>query len=39
MIKYTKKQKKIEITYDTGLEYMFLKKVLELIDITMEMRE
>ena len=38
-MKYTKKQKKIEITYDTGLEYAFLKKMLDLIDIFMEVRE
>lgn len=33
MIKYTIKNKKIEITYNTGLELTIIKHFLEIIDL------
>jgi len=38
MIKYTVKNRRIEITYDTGYEMSILKKFLEIIDKINEMK-
>jgi len=38
MIKYTIKNRRIEITYDTGYEMSILKKFLEIIDKINEMK-
>lgn len=33
MIKYEIKNRRIEITYETGLEFTLIKRMLELIDM------
>ena len=39
MIKYEIKNRTIELTYDTGKEFMIIKKFLELIDLINEARK
>ena len=39
MIKYEIKNRTIELTYDTGKEFMIIKKFLELIDLINEVRK
>lgn len=39
MIKYTIKNRTIEIEYDTGLELSLIKKVLEVFDIINQVRK
>lgn len=39
MIKYTIKNRTIEIKYDTGLELSLIKKVLEIFDIINQVKK
>lgn len=39
MIKYEIKNRRIELTYDTGLELKLIKKGLELLEIYNEVKE
>lgn len=39
MIKYTIKNRTIEIEYDTGLELSIIKRLLDIIDIINEVRK
>lgn len=39
MIKYTIKNRTIEIEYDTGLELSLIKKVLEIFDIINQVKK
>lgn len=39
MIKYTIKNRRIEITYDTGFEFTIIKNFLEIIDKINEMKK
>lgn len=39
MIKYEIKNRTIELTYDTGKEFMIIKKFLDIIDLINEVRK
>lgn len=38
MIKYEIKNRRIEITYETGKEFIIIQKILEIIDLINEAR-
>ena len=39
MIKYEIKNRTIELTYDTGKEFMIIKKFLDIIDLINEVKK